>query len=67
LLRSPKFRVVVVYTKQLNLTLKLPFRIAVTISEYLNQHRYTPENYKGPTIREGQAEYYQQDMVSGKL
>jgi len=36
LLRSPKYGLVVVSTKQPNLTVTLPFRIPVTIQEYFN-------------------------------
>ena len=67
LVQSPKFGLVVVSMKLPNLTVILLFRIPVTISEYRNQHQYVPKYYRGPSIQEQQAEYYQQDTDSDKL
>jgi hypothetical protein len=57
LLRSPRFGLVVVSTRLPNLTVTLPIRIPVTISEYLNRHRCVPTYYKGPDIQRKQIEY----------
>jgi len=67
LLRSPKFGLIVVSTKLLNLTVTSPFRIPVTTCEYYNRHRYILEYYEGPDICERQIAYYQHDTISDKL
>jgi len=57
LLRSPRFGLGVVSTKLPNLTVTIPFRIPVTTSEYLNQHRFVPTYYEGPNYRKQQIEF----------
>jgi hypothetical protein len=52
LIKSSKYRLVVVYTKLPNLIVTLPFRVAVTSVEYHNCRSCIPELYSGPNIRE---------------